>query len=86
MDLDAPPNRAKENYQWRFHHTRYKRHISNMPRKLVCQACGGAGGEVEPVTDYGEGPFMSCGFCEGTGYVTRWMRGQWLRWKKSGEI
>lgn len=74
-----------EAYQQR-HHVRYKRFVAAMPTKLVCQECRGAGGETDVVLDFGQGPFVSCGFCEGTGYVTPWMRGRWLRWKKEGVI
>lgn len=63
----------------RRHHARYKQYIK--AHGLICQECGGSGGETEVVLDDGTGPWYDCGFCEGTGYVTRWMRGQWLRWK-----
>jgi hypothetical protein len=68
--------------KYRRHHERYKAFINSMPRKLVCQECAGAGSFHEVVIDEtGEGPDYECGFCEGTGYVTPWMRGQWLQWK-----
>ena len=63
------------------HHKRYLRFVESMPRKLVCQECRGWGGETEVVLDDGSGPWLECGFCEGTGLVTPWMRGFWLRWK-----
>ncbi len=66
-------------YRFR-HHIRYKKHVET--NGLTCQECGGHGGYTESVLDYGEGPFFECCFCEGTGLVTRWMRGQWLRWKR----
>jgi DnaJ-class molecular chaperone len=71
--------------QWywklRAHHLRYKRHIEAMPRKLVCQDCGGMGGETDVILDDGTGPWEECGWCEGTGFVTPHRRGQWLRYK-----
>ena len=64
------------------HYKRYKLYIQKANPKLICQACGGAGGEEEPVLDTGEGPWLDCGWCEGTGYVTRWTRGAWLKYRK----
>ncbi len=63
----------------RRHLVRYRAYIKE--HGLICQECGGSGGYKEVVCDDGTGPWYDCGFCEGTGYVTRWMRGQWLRWK-----
>ena len=74
---------ARVDYLRNCHWKRYSRHVDI--HGLVCQECGGDGGEIEPVLDYGQGPWISCGFCEGTGLVTRWMRGQWLRWKKEAK-
>ncbi len=34
-----------------------------------CPACHGYGGHIEPVLDFGEGPFEPCGFCNGSGVV-----------------
>ena len=74
---------ARFNEQWRRHHERYVRFVQGMPRKLTCQECGGGGSFHEVVIpETGEGPDYDCGFCEGTGYVTPHMRGQWLRWKR----
>ena len=67
-------------YSFQQHHIRFVRRIENS--RLVCQECGGSGGHTEPVLDAGSGPWEVCGFCEGTGRVTPWMRGQWLRWKR----
>jgi DnaJ-class molecular chaperone len=82
----TPVNYAKLNEQIRRHHVRYKQFIDTMPRKLVCQECRGSGEFHESILDYGEGPDYPCGFCEGTGFVTPHMRGQWLRWKRNGEL
>ena len=58
------------------HHERYKRYVE--AHGLMCQECGGAG---EYADDWIDGhPLMNdCGWCEGTGKVTRWVRGFWLR-------
>lgn len=50
--------------------------------KLICQECGGAGGETEPILDDGSGPWFECGWCKGTGFITPKLRGLWLRMKK----
>lgn len=63
---------------YRRHLARYKRYVKT--HGLICQACGGAGGETDVILDDGTGPWEACGWCEGTGYVTRWIRGDWLRW------
>lgn len=76
-------NYAKLHSDFRRHHERYKRYIESMPRKLVCQECGGAGGWKEPILDDGSGPYYWCGWCEGTGYVTPHSRGLWLRSRRT---
>ncbi len=75
-------NFAKLCYFARAHHARFRLFIDSMPRELTCQDCGGGGGHVEPVLDDGSGPWEECGWCEGTGYVTPWIRGEWLRYKR----
>lgn len=77
--IGEPVNYAKFDWDWISHHRRYVRHVEAMPRKLVCQECGGAGGFHEPILDDGTGPTEPCGWCESTGFVTRWIRGLWLR-------
>ena len=64
----------------RRHHTRFRRFVES--RKLICQECRGGGGETDPILDDGTGPWESCGWCEGTGYMTPHARGQWLRYKR----
>lgn len=67
----------------RRHHERFVRYVTSHPRKLICQDCGGAGGWVEVVLhETGQGPWIECGWCEGTGYITPYLRGMWLRFKK----
>lgn len=78
-----PFDYAKAGYYWRAHHERYRRHVESRQPQLVCQECGGAGGEVVPILDDSNGPFEPCGFCEGTGLLTSSARGWWLRWKRS---
>lgn len=71
---------AQNRYREREHHRRYQQRIEAMARKLVCQACRGAGEFQEDILDGGGGgPRYHCGWCEGTGYVTPWTRGLWLR-------
>jgi hypothetical protein len=70
---------AKLDWKRHQHHIRFRRLVESQVPKLLCQECGGAGGYVEPVLDYGQGPFEQCGWCEGTGYLTPWLRGQWLK-------
>lgn len=67
------------------HYERYKRFVERIKPQLTCQECGGSGGEIDAVLDYGQGPWVDCGWCEGTGLVTPWIRGQWLRWKRAAK-
>lgn len=73
---------AQLNWKMFQHHERFVRFVNAMAHPLVCQECGGGGGETEVILDDGTGPWMGCGFCEGTGLMTPHMRGQWLLWKK----
>lgn len=73
---------AQLDYKWRSHHDRLKRFINLQPQQLICQECGGNGYHKEPILDFGEGPSFPCGFCEGFGFVTPFVRGQWLNIKK----
>lgn len=67
-------------YVRREHHRRYAAYVE--VHGFTCQDCGGAGGDIDVVIpETGQGPWEPCGWCEGTGYVTRWIRGYWLRWK-----
>ena len=61
------------------HHARRNEFIGRMPHKLTCQLCGGSGGELEVVTDDGQGPWFNCGLCEGTGLNTPYERADYLR-------
>ena len=70
---------SRLDYYLRQHHVRFSKFV--LSRKLICQECGGSGGETDPILDDGTGPWEECGFCEGTGYVSPHLRGQWLRWK-----
>ena len=80
FSLDKPVDYAKLHYYYQQHFERYKRRVDNS--KLLCQECGGAGGFTEPVLDDGTGPWEACGWCEGTGRLTPYLRGLWLHYKK----
>ena len=73
-------NWAKRDDWQKRHHARYEKRVEL--EGLLCQECSGAGGEVDVILEDGTGPWEPCDWCEGTGYVTRWLRGQWLRYKK----
>ena len=66
-------------YEHRQHYERRKRYVE--ANGLVCQDCGGVGQYVEEWHDYWP-RYEMCGWCEGTGKVTRWERGMWLRYKQ----
>lgn len=72
----------KSDYYWAFHHERYKNRVTLTTDSMLCQDCGGAGDWVEPILDDGSGPTETCGWCEGTGFVTKHRRGAWLRYKR----
>lgn len=71
---------AKLDFHTARHRERYRRRVLSRPDSLVCQECHGRGGRLGG-PDY-VGPWETCGWCEGTGLVTPWMRGYWLRCKK----
>lgn len=71
--------RRRDYYDYR-HHQRYVKYVYG--NGMTCQDCGGAGGYKEVILDDGSGPWYGCGWCEGTGLVTRWLRGQWLRYMR----
>ena len=72
---------VKSNYYCRQHHKRWKHRVAMY--NLTCQECGGDGGEINPVLDYGAGPWEECGWCEGIGFVDPHRRGEWLRMKRA---
>ena len=82
MQVEREYDYPRLHYEWRQRHERFARRVLNRKPRLLCQDCGGAGGEVQPISDDGSGPFETCGFCEGTGYVDAWRRGVWLRMKR----
>lgn len=75
-------NWTKYDNDQRRHHSRYVRFVESLSPPLTCQECGGSGGSIDPVLDYGLGPFIPCGCCEGTGLVTPHARGRWLSSKR----
>jgi hypothetical protein len=74
---------ARAAYYFSHHYKRYIRFVNAMLKPLICQECGGSGGETVPILDDGSGPFEECGWCLGTGLVTAHLRGEWLRYKKA---
>jgi RecJ-like exonuclease len=70
---DGTYDYARSIYIARHHYIRFTAYVEK--HGLTCQECRGRGehsrSQYEP-PDY-------CGWCEGTGKVTRWMRGYWLR-------
>jgi hypothetical protein len=74
------PNYARISYVYRQHHLRFKRYVE--ANGLPCQACRGRGGETDVILDDGTGPWDECGWCEGEGLTTRWLRGMWLRYRR----
>jgi hypothetical protein len=65
-----------------------------MKMKRQCPACHGYGGETEITLDDGTGPWMECGFCEGTGtvegtfffQVLGWLSAQARKRRASGKL
>ncbi|KKN58416.1 hypothetical protein LCGC14_0552290 [marine sediment metagenome] len=87
-----PPNYTRIRYYAQKHVQRFRHRVEQTDDSLMCQACGGEGGEtnrvVELMPGYLDGPWEHCDWCRGTGLVTRWLRGVWLRYKadlKRGE-
>lgn len=74
-----PFDYARWSYEYQQHHRRYEAYVE--AHGLWCQECGGSGGDPPYTSIYALEPPEPCGYCESTGKVTRWMRGQWLRWK-----
>ncbi len=77
---DTVARYAREIYRRAQHHRRFAAYVE--AHGLACQECGGHGGWTNEVM-WGQGPWEECFFCEGTGRTTRWLRGVWLRWKRS---
>jgi len=74
-------NYAKADYKWRSHIKRYKKYVENMPKKLICQECGGSGKVIDDYVEWYP-IYLHCGWCNGTGLLTPWLRGQWLKYKR----
>lgn len=85
VNPDGTVDYAKVQWLVNQHHARYKRYVENHCDHLVCQECRGAGGETEVIDEHG-GPWMSCGFCEGTGLVTPWIRSMWLNMRRKEKL
>lgn len=76
------PNHKREMYYARQHYIRYVAYVLGMDHPLTCQDCKGTGGEYDIVDPEIGGPWIACGWCEGTGVMTPYMRALWLRLKK----
>ena len=73
-------NWVRYDAEWQRHHERYAAHVE--AHGLLCQDCGGAGDVLDDVIDGYYRIYSSCGWCEGTGRITRHVRGLWLRMKR----
>jgi DnaJ-class molecular chaperone len=71
---------GRYDYESKAHHERYTRFVE--VNGLLCQECGGMGYWNEYPLGGVYGMKIPCAWCEGTGKVTRWLRGQWLRSKR----
>lgn len=80
MKRDEMPDYPRLYYYEREHHRRFVAYVEQ--HGLPCQGCGGMGGETYVILDDGTGPWEPCGWCEGTGKVTRWLRGLFLRYMR----
>ena len=67
----------RDSYRYQAHNKRYLAYVET--HGLPCQACGGMGGDY--YTAWSEPP-ETCSWCEGTGKVTRWLRGVYLRFMR----
>ena len=83
MKIDSV-NYAKLDWKATQHGLRYKKRVEAMSRKLVCQECRGLSGYIEIIDSELGGPWYPCGWCRGTGFVTPYDRGLWLRYRKHG--
>lgn len=79
-DRSVAPDYARLDYQQRQHHARFAARVAN--DGLLCQECRGSGEYHEIISMELGGPWFPCGWCEGTGKVTRWLRGRWLQWQR----
>ena len=77
---------SKENFYRHLSYLRFKRRVEAQKPQLVCQECRGAGGWTEPILDDGTGPFEQCGWCHGTGLLTPYLRGQWLKCRREEKL
>lgn len=81
--MKAAWSHARYAYYREQHHERYEKYVKE--HGLLCQECGGAGEYADDWIDHC--PIMLfCGWCEGTGLVTRWLRGEWLKYKRIDKL
>lgn len=82
-DTNAVPDYARLDYYRQRHHDRFVARVRALTKPRACLECHGAGGYVEPVLDDGSGPFIGCGWCEGTGVMLPRDIGLWLSIKSA---
>ena len=80
-----PVDYPRIDYQYRQHFKRLK--IKMEKEGLLCQECQGGGEVIEDYLDTGitgcyEYIYGMCGWCQGIGLIHRWVRGQWLKYKR----
>lgn len=81
-------NFYKSDWKYLNHLKRYKEYVEK--NGLPCQECGSTGEYINDTIDFGDdssGPicfniYGTCGWCEGTGKITRRNRGIWLNYRK----
>ena len=75
-------NYARLDWQLDVRNKRWAARVKGRSPQLLCQDCGGAGGETDVTLDDGTSPWNPCGWCLGVGLVDAWTRGVWLREKR----
>ena len=80
--MDKRVNYDKLTSDYLRHHERYARRVETTKDSYGCRECKGRGGWVEVIDIEIGGPWETCGWCEGTGHMTGWHLGLWLRFKK----
>ena len=85
--MDKLVDYPRLDYKHHQHFKRLKTHVQKFG--LMCQECGGAGDYIDEYIDNGICPepiYSSCGWCQGIGLVPRWIRGQWLKYKRLAKV
>jgi len=79
MKQDIAVDYPRLDYRWRSQQERFARYVERTG--LTCSDCHGEGKVVVDRIDY-YAIYESCGWCRGTGKMTRHDRGVWLNLKK----